>query len=458
MLAHDSILQRPVNLPNLIEGDAFGEVLRAFADFFKVGVRVYDDSGALLAEARGPGAGACRRVQEGGETCALAQAAGLAVDTSARDRAAAGVTVQCPGGCQVLLAPVFYDGDLMGRVVYGPFVDPDGPGPRNGSASLAEVPRVSEADVRRQAGILGRVLDVLLFSSYKSLLTSNMHIEAITESFRELEEKNEKLRISYERLKELDRLKSNFLATMSHELRTPLTSVIGYSELLLSGMAGDLNEEQIDYVKTIMEKGESLLQMINGVLDISKIESGTLTLNRSRVRMEDVVRSAVSTILPMAQRKRLDVRVELLPELPVVIGDREKLGQVMNNLLTNAIKFTAEEGAITVVAGLCVEPVEERRDEGDESPFAALAASERTCVQVDVADTGIGIPADKLERVFDTFYQVDSSSTREYGGAGLGLAICRNFVKAHAGRIWAASELGKGSTFSFSVPTAAEDE
>jgi signal transduction histidine kinase len=272
------------------------------------------------------------------------------------------------------------------------------------------------------------LLDVMVFTGHKNLIAAKLHIEAVTESYRELSEKNRQLEESYGKLKELDRLKSNFLATMSHELRTPLTSVIGYSEMMLEGLGGPLTAEQREYLGIIMEKGENLLQLITSILDISKIEAGRVRLVLSEVDAGQVMRDAVATVLPLSRKKGLKVVCEPT-SVPRIHADRDKLRQCLVNLCSNAVKFTPPGGKITVSA----ETVGDR-------------------VAIHVADSGIGISEEHLERVFDVFYQVDGSSTREYGGAGLGLAIVKSFVEAHGGAVSVRSKPNAGSTFTVVLP------
>src|SRR5205807_9996788 len=145
----------------------------------------------------------------------------------------------------------------------------------------------------------------------RGMISSQLHIESVTESYREVQEKNKKLSDALERLQELSRLKSNFLATVSHELRTPLTSVIGYSEMLLAGLAGDLNEEQKDYLKTILEKGESLLRLISSILDLSRIEARGVQLVRKQTPVEEIVQSAIESVLPQSLKKNLQIKSDV---------------------------------------------------------------------------------------------------------------------------------------------------
>ncbi len=231
--------------------------------------------------------------------------------------------IQCFSGCRYVVQPILYEGDVMGRVVFGPFVPEDAPELPSTLKSIAE-----DFDEKAARGFQGKIrqvpmgtaekilkhfmdlLDVMVFTGHKNLIAAKLHIEAVQESYRELQDKNQKLEESYAKLKELDRLKSNFLATMSHELRTPLTSVIGYSEMMLEGLGGPLTAEQREYLGIIMEKGENLLQLITSILDISKIEAGRVRLVLSEVEPAQIMRDAVATLLPLARKKGLKVTCE----------------------------------------------------------------------------------------------------------------------------------------------------
>jgi signal transduction histidine kinase len=297
--------------------------------------------------------------------------------------------------------------------------------------------------VRGSDGIaahLHRVADAFIVDGIKRAMSARMHMATVEEASRELTEKNRRLAQAVERLQEADRVKSNFLATVSHELRTPLTSVIGYSEMLLEGIAGELNDEQREYVRTVMEKGDQLLQLITGILDISRMEAGEMRIDRQPFDLDEVVSVALSTIAPHARRKKLQMACTVPPGLPLVLGDRDKIRQVLLNLLGNAVKFTPEGGKVEVSAAL---------SQLTSAPEAVRA------VRVSVRDSGIGIPPEHQKRVFDPFFQVDNTSTREYGGTGLGLSIVKRLVEAHGGVVWIESEGGKGTMFAFTIPLAA---
>jgi two-component system, NarL family, sensor histidine kinase BarA len=297
---------------------------------------------------------------------------------------------------------------------------------------------------------LKAALDLILFSGHKTLLTSQMHLLSVRESFRELTEKNAHLQEAYDRLRELDRLKSNFLATVSHELRTPLTSIIGYGEMLAEGLAGPLNDEQKEFVGTIREKGEQLLELIQSLLDMSKLESGTMSVKRQAMHVEDVLGEVIKTLTPSARKKGVTLRLDCEPSLPELRADPERLRQVFINLGDNAIKFTPSGGSVTYK----VSAQGQDRENGAEDIGFALMSPVRSQLEVRVIDTGIGIPPAERQKVFDPFYQVDSSSTREYGGTGLGLSIVKRLVESHDGTIRVDENSPRGAVFVVTLPIA----
>jgi signal transduction histidine kinase len=316
-------------------------------------------------------------------------------------------------------------------------------------ALLLKMPRVKADTVTRIAAHLKSTLDLILFSGHKAHVTSKMHLASVRESYRQLEDKTARLQEAFDRLRELDRLKSNFLATVSHELRTPLTSIIGYSEMLTEGMAGDLAPEPMEFVRTIHEKGQQLLSLIMGLLDLSKLESGTMRMSMRVVRVAPVLGEAVSTLTPLARKKGVVLSLDAAPDLAEIRADPERLRQIFHKLVENALKFTPHQGSVTLRARM-VDDV----SDSDEGGLSILAPTQAR-VEVRILDTGIGIPAREREKVFDAFYQVDSSSTREYGGTGLGLSIVKRLVEAHAGRIHIEDNAPRGTVFVISLPQIA---
>ncbi len=231
-----------------------------------------------------------------------------------------------------------------------------------------------------------------------------------------------------ERLEEVDRLKTQFLANMSHELRTPLNSIIGFSRVILKEIDGPLTDMQRTDLQTVYESGQHLLSLINNILDIVKIEAGKMEVSIEEVDLKPVITSVMSTAVALVRDKSIELQTSLPDDLLLIQADSRRVRQVLLNLVGNSAKFT-EEGFIRVEA---------KFDEKE--------------VTISVVDSGVGIPEDKLEMIFEAFTQVDASSTRRAGGTGLGLSICQSFVEMHGGRIWVESKAGKGSTFSFTLP------
>jgi signal transduction histidine kinase len=245
--------------------------------------------------------------------------------------------------------------------------------------------------------------------------------------FREIEEKGRELEVA-------SKHKSQFLANMSHELRTPLNAILGYTELILDSIYGDVPEKAHAVLQRVQVNGRHLLGLINDVLDLSKIEAGQLTLSLGDYSLGDVVNGVVAAVEPLAAEKRLAFRAEIAPDLPSGRGDERRLSQVLLNLVGNAIKFT---------------------DKGEVKIAASTADGTFT---VAVRDTGPGIAASDQAKIFEEFQQADNSSTRQKGGTGLGLAIAKRIIEMHGGRLWVESSLGEGSTFSFTLPVRVEQQ
>lgn len=242
-------------------------------------------------------------------------------------------------------------------------------------------------------------------------------------------------------LRELDRLKSSFLANMSHELRTPMNSIIGYTDLLLDRVDGEINEEQEKSLQKVANNSRHLLQLINDILDMSKIESGKIELDPRETDIVQLIETTVAAFKPAFVKKDLSVTFDFSPDLRPVIVDDDKTRQILNNLLSNAVKFT-EKGGIVVHArpsGIGIKP-------GEEPLFMEI------CVE----DSGIGIKPEDMDKLFDKFSQIDVSSIRQYEGTGLGLSIARGLVVLHKGVIWVESEFGRGTRMYFTLPVRKE--
>ncbi len=266
-------------------------------------------------------------------------------------------------------------------------------------------------------------------------------LEETRRNERELAEKNrELLRVT--------KLKDDFLANMSHELRTPLNAIIGFSELLLMPGSMSLDEQQQDFLGSIARNGRHLLGLINNILDLSKIEAGRMSVHLTRVDLRESIQGAVTDTSSLRSAKRQLVTVDLGTEPLFVLADHIRVRQVLFNLLSNASKFTPEEGTVSLSALRTPVPLPIPADRNGDQPRLAS----RDAVWVSVRDSGIGIQASDMKKLFKVFSQVDSSTTRHQQGTGLGLALCKQFVEMHGGTIGAESIFGGGSTFWFILP------
>jgi len=296
---------------------------------------------------------------------------------------------------------------------------------RLGYQSLLAVPVLLEQRImgaltvyRREKGSFApEVVDLLqTFATQSVLAIQNARL------FREIEDKGRQIEAA-------NRHKSEFLANVSHELRTPLNAIIGFSEVLLEKMFGTLNEKQNEYVDDILSSGRHLLSLINDILDLSKIEAGRMELELAKFDLPQGIENALILVRERTTRHGIKLEREIDERLGDFVGDERKVKQVLLNLLSNAVKFTSEGGQIRVKAGL-----------GDSS------------VIISVADTGIGIAPQDQETIFEEFRQVGTTYAHKREGTGLGLSLTRKFVEMHGGKIWVESELGKGSTFTFTLP------
>ncbi len=458
-----SVVDQTPGFTDLVDLATVRQVAESFTVLCGLGFQLVDAAGNVLvgAEAAASRRALCRFVNRepaGAQACAATLAI---VRAATPEIGGAPVTADCFTGFRYAAAALTHDGSRLGTVIVGPYL-PGTPAPRTIEAlpaalvSLVSAPRraralaqlvkaraTSDERARRLVEHARAVLGALIHAGVARFFTSAVHAESVKESSREIAEQTTKVAALTERLKETDRLKASFLATMTHELRTPLTSVIGYSEMLLGGLAGPVASEQREYIQTIMGKGEELLGLISSLIDTARAGSGTLRVRGDALDLGELVTRALIAVRPLADRRKLRLTSEVEPGLPRVLADRDKLRQVLLNLLGNAVKFTPEGGTVVVSAQVG------RLDDRDRSagPFSPDDA-----IRLAVRDTGIGMDKEHLEKVFEPFYQVDGTTTREYPGAGIGLALVRNFVRVMGGRAWAESTSGQGSTFFVTLP------
>jgi len=270
-------------------------------------------------------------------------------------------------------------------------------------------------------------------------ITGRKQAELELENHREhleklVEERTSDLVAAKEQAETANKAKSAFLANMSHELRTPLNAIIGFSELMSEGMAGDISDTQKQYAGYILDAGRHLLELVNDILDISRIEAGEVELKIDEIDVADVVDAAVKMYHTQAKKQDIDLQMDVVADIGCVRADERLVRQVLCNLISNAIKFTPDGGCVRVGA---------RKGKSDEG---------KVNIEFSVADTGIGISKADQTRLFRLFDQLDPSLSKRFPGTGLGLVLSRKLVEMHGGKIWLQSEPGKGSTFSFRIP------
>ncbi len=345
---------------------------------------------------------------------------------------------------QIIVLPVLFEGEVKALIEL---------------ASFQPFSTIHQAFLEQLCESLGVVLNTIAATMRTEellgeLRRSNVELESqakdLEEKARQLEIKNREVELASasledkaEQLSLVSKYKSDFLSNMSHELRTPLNSLLLLARLLVENKEGTLTPKQIEYARTVQGAGSDLLNLINEILDLSKVEAGKMEVNVTPVPIAEVAEGLRATFMPLAHEKGVAIAIAIDPAAPVAIAtDRQRLEQILRNLLSNAFKFT-ERGGVTVRVGLA-DPAARFRSE-------TLTQASRV-VAIAVADTGIGIPEDKQMVIWEAFQQADASTTRKYGGTGLGLTISRELARLLGGEIQLMSRLGEGSTFTLFLP------
>ncbi|MGD1075900.1 MAG: ATP-binding protein [Thermodesulfovibrionales bacterium] len=254
-----------------------------------------------------------------------------------------------------------------------------------------------------------------------------------------------------------NKAKSEFLANMSHELRTPLNAIIGFSEALLSGIYGPVDAKHAEHLKSILISGERLLNLINDILDLSKIESGFMNLEYREFSLRELIQSSAGMFREKALTHRIKVEYQVEDGLDAIVADERKVKQILFGLLSNAIKFTQTGGSVSVIARKVQGPGAAAGEFADDLKTAQQQETtehplKRDLLEITVRDTGIGIASEDIPKLFQPFLQLEASYQKRYGGTGLGLSLTKRLVDLHGGNIRVESEKGKGSAFTFSIP------
>ena len=448
----DAYSIREHGLARLTDRESLSDVLQSFGTLMQTGIAVYDIDGRLVGALSIEGDTPCTTARQAHPDRVPCNPVTLQVLSSADGPAPAFTT--CPMGMAYASAVLTMEGEQLGRIVLGPFVPLDEPPPRGladellgtagADAALARVRKLSRRRATVYLQSIQRILAAITFASYKVKITSQVHLESIRNAYVELEVVNRRLEKAVRAATEASRLKSAFLATVSHELKTPLTSILGYSEMLMDGTAGPLSPSQGEYARTIFDKGETLRRIIAGVIELARLESGAIVPLFKAGRLDAVAAPVIAAHRAAAEAKGIALTANIPGNLPDFEFDHEKMRSLIGCLVENGVKFTPPGGKVEVCAAMV-----DRHTKGETGRFGS---EEDVHVRLTVADTGPGIPPGMRAQIFEPFYQVDSSDTREHGGMGIGLRLVKGYVDIHGGEIEVVSEPGKGSTFNIYLP------
>lgn len=313
------------------------------------------------------------------------------------------------------------------------------------TASLA----INNARLLKEVSLRRDELEYKVKERTKELEDSNLELQALNKEIRNRRQEADEAKLQADAA---NRAKSDFLANMSHELRTPLNAIIGFSDMLRDGMAGVINDEQKDYINDIYESGNHLLKLINDILDLSKVETGKMELEPSEFSLYSLIEGSLVMFKEKAMKHNLKLAFDVEEGIDAIVADEIKIKQVLFNLISNAVKFIPDGGAVRVTARRVIRDLGSEVSEKEPIPSPQHPILNRNFIEISVTDTGIGISPEDQKTLFQPFHQIETVLTKKYAGTGLGLSLCKRFVELHGGRIWVESEVGKGSRFVFVIP------
>jgi signal transduction histidine kinase len=449
-----------VTLESLVDSSSMRELLTSFYTLFRTSLRILSEGGHLIARTNEePPLHTYLKTFDGAASLLGEVYSKLkSIDPGPSGEA----SYTCFSGATYYVGAIGHDGRRIGRIILGPFViptlteppssllacDPD-IDPQKTRNLWRELPRARKDTATRIARHVLATLDVLLFSGHKALLAENLQLSTVRDNYRELALRTEKLQAEVARLTELDRSKFQFLATVSHELRAPLTSIVGYSEILTEAMSDAAPSEQLDFVLTIREQADHLLTLTTRLLDLSQLESGSLTIKKEETNLVRVLDNVRAALEPRARQRSIRLLTECDAGSPTIWTDATRLGQILLSLGDNALKFTPEGGQVRVA----VHRVNRGIGQGN-SDIAGLVLAERVeqVLEIRVTDTGIGIPDSAKTKVFDAFYQLQANAEHGRSGSGLGLSIVKHLVEAQLGKVWVEDNQPQGAVLIVNLP------
>lgn len=436
----------PVSLKALVDREQLRASLEPLWVLTRVALRVFDtDATAFVAleDTCGPAA-ICKYVYSF-ETARASCETLVQLVRHKPITGSEGDSHRCFTGAEYRACDLRVDGRLIGRLVVGPFRSPQA---SKADPCFAGLDRRIDSECANRAfarlpSLTDTQVDSILHgarATVEGFATRAQNLAVLRAVQRatphgpaeELARKNDELERANAHLRELDRVKGNFLATISHELKTPLTSILGYAEMLSENIGGVLTDEQRAFVGVISDRARQLLAMITSIIEIARLDQGLLRARVTAVSVRELAREVADTFVPVARKKRILLQTRMDHGALEARADAGYLRQVLHNLVDNAIKFTPEGGTVTIevrpTTAALVDPT-------DELVGREVRAQTRPAVEVRVTDTGVGIPESERTRVFDAFYQVDTGVARQFGGAGLGLAIVRRIIDGLGGTV-----------------------